>query len=210
MWCIYSTWNKCMFNGLIHNLTCNQTCARFTSGRNSFGFFFPWFSFSSFSVCAFALSLMSIPKLYVSFFFSRVRCSCVCVWFFLLVNSIQNLHKYIYAFSFMHTEIHVMYHLGYSAFAFAVCLTGTRAARFALAGLLLVDWLAWENNCGLVVQRFHSKFPVNLFEFIYILAAISLHKLLLNIPKLRNLFSFEWTVRALCIALFRFSFSGVW
>lgn len=135
---------------------------------------------------------------------------CVCVWFFLLVNSIQNLHKYIYAFSFMHTEIHVMYHLGYSAFAFAVCLTGTRAARFALAGLLLVDWLAWENNCGLVEQRFHSKFPVNLFEFIYILAAISLHKLLLNIPKLRNLFSFEWTVRALCIALFRFSFSGVW
>ena len=40
MWCIDSTWNKCMFNGLIHNLTCNQTCARFTSGRNFFLFMY--------------------------------------------------------------------------------------------------------------------------------------------------------------------------
>lgn len=27
---IYTVKNKCMFNGLIHNLTCNQTCARFS------------------------------------------------------------------------------------------------------------------------------------------------------------------------------------
>lgn len=114
--------------------------------------------------------------------FSFACGSLLLLFFFKLVNSIRNLHKYIYAFHLcIRTEKHVM-HIASNRW-----LVGWLVGRCAEP-----HWLAWENNFGLVEQRFHRKFPVNLFGFIYIFAAISLHKLLLNIPKLRNLFCFEW------------------
>lgn len=132
-------------------------------------------------------------------------------FFFELVDSIPNLHKYI-CVPLMHTyqnpcsNIASKRWMGYSSIAGWVTdwLTSWLAGWLAEWLVCLAKaWLAWENNCGLVEQRFHRKFPVNLFEFIYIFAAISLHKLLLNIPKLRNLFSFEWVRARVCLYWFR-------
>lgn len=129
-------------------------------------------SFCVWYVCAcFFFSIWNVPFFYVLFFVFFVR-------FFSLppCKFYSNLHKYIYAFHLcipknLYTHRHWLHQK---------ILCGWRER-------ITVDLL--YTHRGPCVSQ--ANFPVNLFEFIYILAAISLHKLLLNIPKLRNLFAFE-------------------
>lgn len=163
MWCIGSTWNKCMFNGLIHNLTCNQTCARFTSGRIFLVLVFACClcmfsslvrSIRSLLLCVFARVHyfstdinLNKEKIY-SFLLSAMQRRTMCLRmhrFLFHMNSIQNLHKHKHTRAWMYAFSCRLYSQTFQNLCnIYMCTINSSIVGFVCLWPCL--WLAWENT----------------------------------------------------------------